>query len=464
MKRLFLFCHHFVLAAVAWTVAGQAIAAAAGSVVDPAALEDRAAQPARPSTNTDSLVYAETQGGIFGTVDLVTGAFSEIADNGSKLSGGSTFAGFGVVNAILYGLSYEQGVSELYSVNPTTGALTKIGSSPIEFALFGSTSAGVLYAVGTNNNLYTIDPATGAAAFVAPVSVTVRASWYSLSTGAPALYVATGNNLYTIDTRTGAATLVGRFGDQEMGAMTYENNVLWGGQNSPSLAVATVHTSTGAATTGPAVTGKNSGAWFAMAPDPIPLVQTATRLTASKTTAPDGATITLTALVTPINGTTTPTGKVEFFDGAKDLGEVTVNGTGQGVFYAKDLPLGANSITARYLADATHAESTSAVEKVAITTDATKTALAASPTSGPVGTPITLTATVTLTSGTIPPNGTVTFKDGAKVLGTATVRANGEAILKISTLKAGTNSITAGYAGDSSDKASTSSAVTVTIT
>jgi hypothetical protein len=116
------------------------------------------------------------------------------------------------------------------------------------------------------------------------------------------------------------------------------------------------------------------------------------------------------------------------------------------------------------LGDATHAESTSAVEKVAITTDATKTALAASPTFGPVGTPITLTATVTLTSGTIPPNGTVTFKEGAKVLGTATVRANGEAILKISTLKAGTNSITADYAGDSSDKASTSSAVTVSIT
>jgi hypothetical protein len=99
-----------------------------------------------------------------------------------------------------------------------------------------------------------------------------------------------------------------------------------------------------------------------------------------------------------------------------------------------------------------------------ITADATQTALVASPTSGPTGTPITLTATVTLKSGTIPPSGTVTFKKGAKVLGTGTVGENGEAVLIISTLKAGTNSITADYAGDASDNASKSIAVTVTIT
>jgi predicted secreted protein len=71
---------------------------------------------------------------------------------------------------------------------------------------------------------------------------------------------------------------------------------------------------------------------------------------------------------------------------------------------------------------------------------------------------------VTLKSGTIPPTGTVTFKKGAKVLGTASVGANGVAVVTISTLKAGTNSITADYAGDASDNASKSSAVTVTIT
>jgi hypothetical protein len=48
MKRLFLVCHHFVLAAVAWTVAGQALAAADGNVADPAALTAIRAPGQRP--------------------------------------------------------------------------------------------------------------------------------------------------------------------------------------------------------------------------------------------------------------------------------------------------------------------------------------------------------------------------------------------------------------------------------
>ena len=49
-------------------------------------------------------------------------------------------------------------------------------------------------------------------------------------------------------------------------------------------------------------------------------------------------------------------------------------------------------------------------------------------------------------------------------MGTAIVDANGAAVLTISTLKPGTYSIKAHYAGDASDKASESNAVSVTIT
>lgn len=90
--------------------------------------------------------------------------------------------------------------------------------------------------------------------------------------------------------------------------------------------------------------------------------------------------------------------------------------------------------------------------------------LVASPTNGPIGTSIAFTATVKRTSGTIAPAGTVFFNAGAKVLGTAIVDANGAAVLTISTLKPGTYSIKAHYAGDASDKASESNAVSVTIT
>jgi len=47
------------------------------------------------------------------------------------------------------------------------------------------------------------------------------------------------------------------------------------------------------------------------------------------------------------------------------------------------------------------------------------------------------------------PTGTLTFKDGAKSLGTATLSAE-QATLSTSSLKKGSHSITATYSGDSS--------------
>jgi len=77
------------------------------------------------------------------------------------------------------------------------------------------------------------------------------------------------------------------------------------------------------------------------------------------------------------------------------------------------------------------------LKTVTITADVTTTGLVASPTTGPVGT---------------------------KLLGTVTLGSIGEAMLMISTLTSGVHSITADYAGDTTDKTSKSSVVTVTIT
>ena len=72
------------------------------------------------------------------------------------------------------------------------------------------------------------------------------------------------------------------------------------------------------------------------------------------------------------------------------------------------------------------------------------------------GQSVTLTATVTGTS----PSGTVTFDDGTTPLGTATVDANGQATLFVSTLSQGSHQITAVYAGNGSLNPSTSNAIT----
>ena len=85
--------------------------------------------------------------------------------------------------------------------------------------------------------------------------------------------------------------------------------------------------------------------------------------------------------------------------------------------------------------------------------------LAASASSLQLGQSLTLTASLTPTNAT----GSITFKDGATVLGSGTL-ANGTASLTTSALTIGAHNITAVYAGDTNTSSATSSAQSVTIT
>ena len=94
----------------------------------------------------------------------------------------------------------------------------------------------------------------------------------------------------------------------------------------------------------------------------------------------------------------------------------------------------------------------------------TTTTLKAIPTSAIVGKSIVLTASVTPATGGSVPTGLVTFSDDAIKFGSVTLNAAGVAVLATATLAVGTHAITAAYAGDSGDAASTSAATTVTVT
>ena len=74
-----------------------------------------------------------------------------------------------------------------------------------------------------------------------------------------------------------------------------------------------------------------------------------------------------------------------------------------------------------------------------------------------VGSNVTFTATVTSTNGV--PAGTMTFNDGATVLGTAMLNGSGVGTFTTSTLSVGSHSITAAYGGNASYTASTSPAL-----
>jgi len=90
----------------------------------------------------------------------------------------------------------------------------------------------------------------------------------------------------------------------------------------------------------------------------------------------------------------------------------------------------------------------------------TGTALTSSLNPSETGKAVTFTATIT--SGAGPPSGTVTFKDGATILGTATLSA-GVAAFTTSSLTTGNHNITASYAGGPGFAASVSAVLIQTV-
>lgn len=91
--------------------------------------------------------------------------------------------------------------------------------------------------------------------------------------------------------------------------------------------------------------------------------------------------------------------------------------------------------------------------------------LTASPTSTPIGTQVALTATLTpYINGGLTTNGrTVAFTSGSTTLGTAILN-NGTALLNLTNLPIGSNSIVATFTGDANFPTATSSPVVITIT
>jgi hypothetical protein len=198
--------------------------------------------------------------------------------------------------------------------------------------------------------------------------------------------------------------------------------------------------------------------------------QTNTVLTSSSSSTVWGQSITFTAVVSVVTpGAGTPTGTVTFMDGGTVLGTATlkvVNGVDEAIFTTSSLAVGSHAITAVYSGDIDFLTSTSKAisEKVA----KAKTTMTLSSSANPpsVGQPVTFTVIVGVVApGAGTPTGTITFKDGNTVLGTATLQVvNGivQATFTTSGLTKGKHSITAVYSGDA-DFLGSSASLTQTV-
>lgn len=221
----------------------------------------------------DSLAYATVQttgADTFGTLDLNTGVFTAInASEPSQLQ----LAAFG---GNLYALQ-ETG-NALYQVNPTTGNLTSLGALSIPLVI-GSTSSG-LYDVDEALNLNSLNPSNGAATLIGSTGTPGFENWYALSNSGSVLYMGVESTLYKVNATTGLATAVGNYGvavagepEAEMGALLFENGVLYGAQEGPWID--TIDPTTGLATNISTLQGPLAGGFiYGLAPDvqssPVP--------------------------------------------------------------------------------------------------------------------------------------------------------------------------------------------------
>ena len=195
---------------------------------------------------------------------------------------------------------------------------------------------------------------------------------------------------------------------------------------------------------------------------------TATTVTLTPASSTYGQSVTFTAIVSAVSpGAGTPTGTVTFQDGGVSMGTGTVsNGTATYTTGSTTLPGGTDAITVGYNGNANFSTSSGTLSGGQTVAQAgTSTNLTSSSSSSPqFGQTVFFTATVSNTSTSVTPTGTVIFQDGGVSIGTVLVN-NGTALLTTSSLSLGTHTITAVFSATTNFAASViSNALTQTVT
>ncbi len=196
-----------------------------------------------------------------------------------------------------------------------------------------------------------------------------------------------------------------------------------------------------------------------------PYLTTVTSTSSSVNASDFGQSVTFTATVSDTSGLV-PTGSVEFYDGPTDLGTGSIlSGSGQSAtstFTISTLGAGSHSITAVFTGTGVLNDTTGDFSQT-VNQAGTTTSVVSSIDSSEFGQSVSITAdVVAVAPGSGIPTGSVEFFDGTTELGIYTL-ASGSASFSISSLDAGTHSITAQYLGDTNFSGDTSPAITQTV-
>jgi hypothetical protein len=193
------------------------------------------------------------------------------------------------------------------------------------------------------------------------------------------------------------------------------------------------------------------------------LVVTTTNLESSDLLANPGDDVMFTATVSSQLGGT-PSGTVEFFDSATDLGSAPLVNASTTFDAGTGLAVGSHSITAQYNGDSTFGPSISTALTQTVLAPST-VAVTSNENPSNIGQDITFTATVSGNDGGGDvPSGDVDFLSNGVNVGSGSLNQSGQAVFDTASLSIGTHAITAQYLGDAHYSASTTtSSLTQTV-
>jgi len=192
----------------------------------------------------------------------------------------------------------------------------------------------------------------------------------------------------------------------------------------------------------------------------LPVTTTLLALAAVPDTSVFGQQISLTATLTA--GFGTPTGTINFFDGAVSLGTAPVN-VGSATLNVSTLSVGPHNLSATYSSDNGFQGSSSSTVTVSVNMASTVTTLESAPNPSQPKQTVEFTAAVSAVApGGGVPTGQVQFADGKKILGTAAL-SNGVASLSVAFNGMAPHSIMATYAGNANFLGSTSPTIHQTV-
>lgn len=191
----------------------------------------------------------------------------------------------------------------------------------------------------------------------------------------------------------------------------------------------------------------------------VQLATTSVQLASSDTSSIAGNKVLFTAVVSGDGGV--PSGVVTFKDGTQQIGQATLNASGQATISLTNLTSGNHTIIAEYPGDAKNKPSTSAPLTQVVQQAVVSITLTSSANPAIAGTNVVFAAAIS-SSGSVPV-GQLKLMDGGNEVAVNNIAASGTVQFSINSLSAGTHTLTAYFAGDADHAQASSAALTQVI-